>query len=118
MHRRDEFRGEKILRDRVFNHPKIAVVWDSVVEEIKGDEKPVLSVTGVRVRNVKTGKEQTLPASGAFVAIGHDPATKLFKGQVTMDEAGYIITKPDSTATNIAGSVRPVMLRIRYSGRR
>jgi thioredoxin reductase (NADPH) len=103
IHRRDAFRGEKILQDRIANHPKIAVVWDSVVEEIKGVEAPTRAVTGVRVRNVKTGKEQTIAASGIFVAIGHDPATKIFKGKLKMDEGGYILTKPDSTATDIAG---------------
>src|SRR3984957_8560083 len=99
IHRRDAFRGEKILQDRVAQHPKINVVWDSVVEEIKGDETPVLAVTGVRVRNVKTGKARRIPSAGVFIAIGHDPATKMFKGQVAMDEADYIITKPDSTVT-------------------
>ncbi len=103
IHRRDSFRGEKIMQDRVMNHPKITVVWDSVVEEIVGDETPVLSVTGVRIRNVKTNAETTLPISGLFTAIGHDPATKIFKGQVDCDAEGYILTKPDSTATNIEG---------------
>jgi thioredoxin reductase (NADPH) len=103
IHRRDAFRGEKILHDRVLNHPKIAVVWDSIVEEIVGDEKPALSVTGVRVRNVKTGKDQVITASGIFIAIGHDPATKIFKGKLAMDAEGYIVTKPDSTATDIPG---------------
>ncbi len=103
IHRRDAFRGEKILQDRVFNHPKITVVWDSVVEEIKGDEKPVLAVTGARIRNIKTDREQIIPASGVFVAIGHDPATRVFKGKLAMDDAGYIITKPDSTATDVPG---------------
>jgi thioredoxin reductase (NADPH) len=103
IHRRDAFRGEKILQERVHNHPKINVVWDSVVEEIKGEEKPVFSVTGVRARNVKTGKEQSIPASGVFIAIGHDPATKIFKGKLMMDDAGYIISKPDSTVTSVPG---------------
>jgi len=103
IHRRDTFRGEKILQDRVMNHPKIVVVWDSVVEDIVGDEKPVLAVTGARVKNIKTGKEQVISASGVFVAIGHDPATKIFKDKVGMDNEGYILTKPDSTATDIPG---------------
>ncbi len=103
IHRRDNFRGEKILHDRVLKHPKIAVVWDSVVEEIKGMDKPAPTVTGIRVKNIKTGAEQTIAAEGVFIAIGHDPATKIFKGEVNMDSEGYIITKPDSTATNIPG---------------
>jgi len=103
IHRRDQFRGEKIMQERALNHPKITVVWDSVVEEIVGDEQPTLSVTGVRVRNVKTGKEQLIPASGLFVAIGHDPATKIFRGKLTTDAEGYILTKPDSTATDVPG---------------
>lgn len=102
IHRRNSFRGEKILQDRIEQHPKITVVWDSVVEEVKGDEEPK-SVTGVRVKNIKTGDEQTIPAHGIFVAIGHDPATKIFKGEINMDSEGYIITRPDSTATNVPG---------------
>ncbi len=102
IHRRDEFRGEKILRDRVKNHPKIAIVWDSVVEAIIGDDEPK-SVTGIRLKNIKTNTEQTLKTQGVFIAIGHDPATKVFKGEVNMDSEGYIITKPDSTATNVPG---------------
>lgn len=103
IHRRDAFRGEKIMQDRVMNHPKITVVWDSVVDEIIGDEQPAPSVTGVRVRNVKTGDIRVIPGAGIFVAIGHDPATKLFKGQLKMDAEGYLVTAPDSTATNVAG---------------
>ena len=107
IHRRDSFRGEKIMQDRVFNHPKIEVVWDSVVEEIVGEElaAPAVgrAVTGVRIKNVKTGKESTIPVAGVFVAIGHDPATKIFKGKLKTDAEGYIITAPDSTATDIAG---------------
>ncbi|MDE1902103.1 MAG: thioredoxin-disulfide reductase [Alphaproteobacteria bacterium] len=103
IHRRDAFRGEKIMQDRVMNHPKITVVWDSVVDEIIGDEQPAPSVTGVRVKNVKTGDMQVIPSAGVFVAIGHDPATKLFKGQLKMDAEGYLVTAPDSTATNVAG---------------
>jgi thioredoxin reductase (NADPH) len=103
IHRRDSFRGEKIMQDRVLNHPKIAVVWDCVVEEIVGDEQPNLSVTGLRVKNVKTGQARLIPTAGVFVAIGHSPATKVFAGQVETDAEGYIVTKPDSTATNIPG---------------
>jgi thioredoxin reductase (NADPH) len=103
IHRRDSFRGEKIMQQRVMNNPKIEVIWDSVVEDIVGDEKPHLSVTGARLRNLKTGKEQLLAVSGIFVAIGHDPATKIFRDKLTMDEEGYIVTKPDGTATSVAG---------------
>jgi len=103
VHRRDAFRGEKILHDRIKANPKVNVVWDSVVEEIKGEEKPALSVTGARIKNLKTGKEQVIPAEGVFIAIGHDPATKIFKGKLQMDETGYIVTRPDSTATNVPG---------------
>ncbi|HYG85033.1 MAG TPA: thioredoxin-disulfide reductase [Azospirillum sp.] len=107
IHRRDSFRSEKILQDRLFRNPKIQVVWDSVVEEIVGTGDGSLTnpraVTGVRVRNVKSGAETTIPVEGVFVAIGHVPATEVFKGKVAMDEAGYILTAPDSTATNIPG---------------
>ncbi len=103
IHRRDAFRGEKILQDRVAKNPKIKIVWDSIVEEIVGDTVPHKSVTGIRVKNVKSNDVTTIPVHGVFVAIGHDPATKLFKGHVNMDDAGYILTSPDSTATNIQG---------------
>jgi len=102
VHRRDGLRAEKILQTRLFNHPKVDVVWDHVVDEIVGDKDP-LGVTGVSVRNVKTDAVQTIPCHGVFVAIGHDPATSLFKGKVDMDDEGYIITAPDSTATNVPG---------------
>lgn len=103
VHRRDTFRGEKILQDRVANNPKIKIVWDSIVEEIVGDTVPNKSVTGIRVKNIKTNVQTTIPVHGVFVAIGHDPATKLFKGHLAMDEAGYLLTAPDSTATDIPG---------------
>ncbi len=103
VHRRDAFRGEKILHDRIKANPKIKVVWDSVVEAVEGVATPAKAVTGLRVKNVKTGAIQTLPVEGVFIAIGHDPATSLFKGQVDIDEAGYIKTAPDSTATSIPG---------------
>jgi thioredoxin reductase (NADPH) len=107
IHRRDAFRSEKILQDRLFAHPKIQVVWDSVVEEIEGGgeagfENP-RHVTGVRIKNVKTGAVSVVPAEGVFVAIGHAPATELFRGKLKTDEAGYLITAPDSTATDIPG---------------
>lgn len=100
IHRRDSLRAEKILQDRLFENPKMHFIWDTTVEEILGDAS---GMTGLRLKNIKTGEESTLDAHGLFVAIGHDPATKVFKGHLDMDEAGYIITAPDSTATNIPG---------------
>ena len=100
IHRRDEFRAEKIMQDRLFKHPKINVVWDSELAEVTGDDKVV---TGVKIKNVKTGDVTDLKADGVFVAIGHKPATELFKGQLKMDNEGYLITKPDSTKTDIDG---------------
>jgi len=103
VHRRDAFRGEKIMRDRVAKNPKITVVWDSVIDEIQGTETPFRGVTGALVRNVKTNEKTLIPVDGVFIAIGHAPATSLFKGQLPMDEEGYLLTKPDSTATVIPG---------------
>lgn len=102
VHRRDQFRGEKILHERVFKNPKISIIWDSVVEEIMGEENPT-RVTSVRLRNVKTSQEFRVEVEGVFVAIGHSPTTSLFKGILDMDEEGYIISKPDRTATSIPG---------------
>jgi len=102
VHRRDELRSEKILQDRLFRNPKIEPIWDSVVEEITGEEMPP-AVTGLRLKNVKTGATSEITVDGVFVAIGHTPASALFRGQVEMDAGGYIITRPDSTATNIPG---------------
>ncbi|MPY75873.1 MAG: thioredoxin-disulfide reductase [Alphaproteobacteria bacterium] len=102
IHRRDTLRAEKIMQDRLFKNPKVTAVWDSVLEEVLGDSDP-LGVTGVRVRNVKTGAVREIPCQGVFIAIGHDPATAVFKGKVEMDAEGYILTAPDSTATNVAG---------------
>ncbi len=102
IHRRDSLRAEKILQDRLFANPKIEVLWDHVVDEVLGTEAP-LGVTGVRVRHVKTGAPSELAVDGLFVAIGHDPATGLFKGQLDMDAEGYIVTRPDSTATGVPG---------------
>ena len=102
VHRRDALRAEKILQERLLNHPKIEVVWDSVLEEITGGDDP-LGVTGARLGNVKTGATSEVATDGVFVAIGHDPATALFKGKVAMDDEGYITTAPDSTATNVPG---------------
>jgi thioredoxin reductase (NADPH) len=102
IHRRDELRAEKIMQDRLFKNPKIEVIWDSVVEEITGEESPPV-VTGLRLKNVKTGEISQLPVEGVFIAIGHTPASEIFKGQVEMDKGGYVITKPDSTTTNVPG---------------
>ena len=103
VHRRDRLRAEKILQARLFANPKIDVCWNSVVEEILGEPGPPPRVTGVRVRDVETGAERIIPASGFFVAIGHTPVTELFRGQLTLDKGGYILTRPDSTATEIPG---------------
>jgi len=102
VHRRDSFRAEKILQDRLLKNPKIEVVWDSTLEEILGTEDPK-SVTGVRLKNVKTGATTERAADGVFIAIGHAPATELFKGQLEMTSSGYLITRPDSTATSVPG---------------
>ncbi len=102
IHRRDELRAEKILQDRLFAHPKIEVLWDHVVAEVKGEEEP-LGVTGVVVKQVATGAVSELSVDGLFIAIGHDPATQLFKDQLEIDGDGYILTRPDSTATKIPG---------------
>jgi thioredoxin reductase (NADPH) len=102
IHRRDGLRAERILQDRLFAHPKIEIRWDTVLDEVTGTEDP-LSVTGLSVRNVKTGALDALAVDGVFVAIGHDPATSLFAGQLEMDGEGYIVTRPDSTVTSVAG---------------
>ena len=102
VHRRDELRSEKILQDRLFANPKIEPVWDTVVEEILGQDMPP-AVTALRLKNVKTGETRELPVDGVFVAIGHSPASAVFQGQLEIDAAGYIVTKPDSTATSIPG---------------
>ena len=107
IHRRDSFRAERIMQDRLFRNPKIEVVWDSAVDEIVGEGDGSLGnprgVTGVRIKNVKTGELRTIPVAGVFVAIGHEPATGVFKGKAKMDESGYIVTAPDSTATDTPG---------------
>ncbi|MFA6280692.1 MAG: thioredoxin-disulfide reductase [Bdellovibrionales bacterium] len=103
IHRRDAFRGEKILHDRITKNPKITVLWDSVVEDIKGVEQPSRGVTGLVARNIKTGAVTEIELDGVFIAIGHAPATAIFKGKLPMDEEGYLLTAPDSTATSVAG---------------
>jgi thioredoxin reductase (NADPH) len=102
VHRRDEFRAERILQDRLEKNDKIEVVWDSVVEEVLGGGTPK-AVTGARIRNVKTGETREIAADGFFVAIGHAPAVELFKEQIQMKPSGYIWTAPDSTQTSIPG---------------
>ncbi|RIA56190.1 thioredoxin-disulfide reductase [Dichotomicrobium thermohalophilum] len=102
IHRRDALRADKTLQTRLFNNPKIEVIWDTVLEEILGEDN-LPSVTGARLRNVKTDNAHEIAVDGVFIAIGHDPATGLFKGQLDMKEGGYIITAPDSTRTSVPG---------------
>jgi thioredoxin reductase (NADPH) len=102
IHRRDELRAEKILQDRLLKHERIEVLWDTVVDEVVGTEAP-LGVTGLKLRNIKTGAESEFAVDGLFIAIGHDPATQLFRGKIDMDDEGYIVTAPDSTRTNVDG---------------
>ena len=115
IHRRDKFRAEQILQTRLYANPKIRVIWDSAVEEVLGETTPP-HVTGVRIRNVKTGKISDLACDGVFIAIGHDPVTEIFKGQLARDADGYLVTKPNSMATEIpgvfaAGDVRDKVFR-------
>ena len=102
IHRRDALRSEKILQERAIANPKIEILWDSVLDEVLGQDSPP-GVTGVRVKNVKSGDTSELKLDGVFVAIGHSPNTELFKDQVEMDSEHYILTKPGTTQTNIAG---------------
>ncbi len=102
VHRRDHFRAEKILQERLAKNEKIEVIWDSAIEEIVGAGEP-RAVEAVKIKNVKTGKVTTRKVDGVFIAIGHAPATELFKGQLEMKPSGYLITAPDSTATSIPG---------------
>ncbi|SDH50097.1 thioredoxin reductase (NADPH) [Bradyrhizobium sp. Rc2d] len=102
VHRRDHFRAERILQERLFKHPKIKVVWDSAVDEICGTENPN-KVTHVRLKNVKTGARRDLKTDGIFIAIGHAPATELVKGQVKLKPSGYVEVAPNSTATSVPG---------------
>ena len=103
IHRRGAFRAEKILQERLFRNPRITVLWDHTLQEIVGETRPAPLVRGVRVRNVKTGTEQELAVDGVFIAIGHSPNTELFRGKIAMDSEGYLLTRPNSTATNIDG---------------
>jgi thioredoxin reductase (NADPH) len=100
IHRRDSFRASKIMAERTLNHPKIKVLWNSEVVEVLGDGQ---SVTGAKIKDVKTGSTKDLDIQGLFIAIGHKPTTALFKGLLDMNETGYLVTKPGSTYTNIEG---------------
>jgi thioredoxin reductase (NADPH) len=102
VHRRDGFRAEKILQDRLFKNPKISVIWDSVLHDVLGDENP-LKVKGVALRNVDTGAITEMPADGVFIAIGHSPATELVIGKLELKPSGYVKTAPYSTATSVPG---------------
>ena len=102
VHRRNSFRAEKIMQDRLFKNPKVEVIWDSVLEEVLGSEEPK-SVSGVKLRNVTTGQISEIKVDGVFTAIGHVPATDLFKGQLDMKPSGYLIAAPDSTRTSVPG---------------
>ncbi|MEZ5945863.1 MAG: thioredoxin-disulfide reductase [Hyphomonas sp.] len=102
VHRRDGFRAEKILQDRLFKNPKVEVIWNHTLDEVVGDENP-LGVTGAKIRDVATGEVKLVPVHGVFIAIGHAPSTELFVGKLDMKPNGYLITAPDSTATNIPG---------------
>ena len=102
VHRRDSLRAEKILQRRLFEHPKIGVVWDSAVEEIVGAGTPEV-VTGVSLRNLRSGALSTLPVDGVFIAIGHTPNTSIFRGQVELDTDGYVLTRPGLTQTSVPG---------------
>lgn len=102
VHRRDELRAEKMLQSKVFENKKIEVIWDSVLEEVLGTEQPK-SVTGVRLKNIKTDEIKNIDCEGVFIAIGHKPNTDLFEKCLDMDEEGYITTMPDSTKTSIKG---------------
>jgi thioredoxin reductase (NADPH) len=102
VHRRDELRSEKILQERLLNNEKIEIVWDSILDEVLGDEDP-LGVTAIRVRNVKSNNLSDLLVEGVFIAIGHTPNSNIFQGQLDLDDHGYIITEPGTTRTSIRG---------------
>ena len=102
IHRRNELRAEKMLQAKLKSNKKIEIIWDTVVEEVIGNKEPK-TVNALKIKNVKDNKVKELKVDGLFIAIGHDPATSLFKDQLNMDKEGYLITKPDSTETNIPG---------------
>ena len=99
IHRRDEFRASTIMANRVLDHPKIEVIWNTVLEEVVGDT----TVSGVKLHNIETGERSDFATDGVFVAIGHTPNTKVFEGQLDLDEAGYILTDPGKTETSVEG---------------
>jgi thioredoxin reductase (NADPH) len=103
VHRRDSFRAEKIMQERLFRNPKIEVVWDSALEEVLGTAQTPRTVTGIKLKNLKTAAVSERKVDGVFVAIGHAPATELFKGKLEMNASGYLRTAPDSTKTSIPG---------------
>ena len=102
IHRRDSLRAEKMLQKKLMDNKKIEIIWDSVVEDVIGDKEPK-NVKGIKIKNVKTNNVEEIKLDGVFIAIGHDPATQLFKDQLEMDKEGYLITKSDSTETNVPG---------------
>ena len=102
IHRRDKLRAENLLQKKLKENPKIEIIWDSILEEVVGDKDPK-GVTGIKIKNIKTNKSTEIKLHGLFIAIGHDPATSLFKNQLDMDKEGYLLTKPDLTETNIPG---------------
>jgi thioredoxin reductase (NADPH) len=106
VHRRGDFRAERILQDRLFKHPKIEVIWDTVLDEVIGSENP-LKVGRARLKNVKTGAVSEHNVDGIFIAIGHQPASELFVGQLQMKPSGYIVTAGHSTATSTRGGLAP-----------
>jgi thioredoxin reductase (NADPH) len=104
IHRKNSLRAEKVLQERLLANPKIEIIWDSVLEEVLGKhEGPMPEVTGIKVQNIKTDNITEYNLEGVFIAIGHQPNTSIFVNQLNMDEEGYLITQPDSTATNIPG---------------
>ena len=103
IHRRDSLRAEKIAQERLFRHPKIEIVWDSVVEEVLGGAGPMDGVSGLLLRNRKSGESSEIAVTGMFVAIGHDPATAVFRDHLEMDEEGYVLAQPNSSKTSVPG---------------
>ena len=103
VHRRDSLRAEKVMQDRLLKNPKVEVIWDSVIEEITGETDPFPAVTGVRLKNIKTGDVSEHNTHGVFIAIGHAPATELFVGQLETKDGGYLVTEPGTPKTSIPG---------------
>jgi thioredoxin reductase (NADPH) len=99
VHRRDEFRASKIMANRALNNPKVEVVWNTAIEEVLGEDL----VTGIRLKNLETGEESTMPVDGMFLAIGHDPNTNIFQGQLELDEKNYIVVDSPTTSTSVEG---------------